>query len=62
MHPFGGHTMTMRKRTGQREIWLETHIGETLSFYRLTRAHREHLKSTSMLERLNEAFKLHTLT
>ena len=34
--------------------WVETHIGETLNFYRLPRQHHKHLKSTNLLERLNE--------
>jgi len=35
--------------------WVEETIGETLTFYRLPRQHHKHLKSTNMLERLNEA-------
>jgi len=34
--------------------WVESQIGETLTFYRLPYAHHKHLKSTNMLERLNE--------
>ena len=34
--------------------WVEAHIGETLNFYSLPRQHHKHLKSTNMLERLNE--------
>ncbi|WP_204351398.1 transposase, partial [Providencia stuartii] len=30
---------------------------ETISFYRLPRQHHKHMKSTSMLERLNEEIK-----
>ena len=40
--------------------WAESNIGETLSFYRLPRAHHKHLKSTNMLERLNEEIKRRT--
>jgi transposase-like protein len=40
--------------------WVESHIGETLSFYRLPRAHHKHLKSTNMLERLNEEIRRRT--
>lgn len=40
--------------------WVESSIGETLSFYRLPRAHHKHLKSTNMLERLNEEIKRRT--
>ena len=39
---------------------MEEHIGETLTFYRLPRAHHKHLKSTNMLERLNEEIKRRT--
>ena len=35
--------------------WVEETIEETLTFYRLPRQHHKHLKSTNMLERLNEA-------
>ena len=34
--------------------WVEAQIGETLNFYSLPRQHHTHLKSTNMLERLNE--------
>jgi putative transposase len=34
--------------------WVEEHIEETLTFYRLRRQHHKHLKSTNLLERLNE--------
>lgn len=34
--------------------WAEEAIEETLTFYRLPRRHQKHLKSTNMLERLNE--------
>lgn len=40
--------------------WVELNIGETLSFYRLPRAHHKHLKSTNMLERLNEEIRRRT--
>lgn len=40
--------------------WVEENIEETLSFYRLPQAHRKHLKSTNMLERLNEELKRRT--
>ncbi len=40
--------------------WMETNIGETLTFYRLPRQHHKHLKSTNMLERLNEEIKRRT--
>ena len=41
--------------------WVEDNIEETLSFYRLPLAHHKHLKSTNMLERLNEELKRRTL-
>ena len=41
--------------------WVESNIIETLTFYRLPRAHHKHLKSTNMLERLNEEIKRRTL-
>ena len=34
--------------------WVEENIAGTLTFYRLPRGHHKHLKSTNMLERLNE--------
>ena len=40
--------------------WVEEHIGETLNFYRLPRQHHRHLKSTNLLERLNEEIKRRT--
>jgi len=40
--------------------WVETNIGETLTFYRLPRAHHKHMKSTNMLKRLNEEIKRRT--
>lgn len=40
--------------------WVEANIEETLTFYRLPRQHHKHLKSTNMLERLNEELKRRT--
>ena len=40
--------------------WVESNITETLTFYRLPRAHHKHLKLTNMLERLNEEIKRRT--
>jgi putative transposase len=40
--------------------WVEQSIEETLSFYRLPLVHHKHLKSTNMLERLNEEIKRRT--
>jgi putative transposase len=40
--------------------WVEETIEETLTFYRLPRQHPKHLKSTNMLERLNEEIRRRT--
>jgi putative transposase len=40
--------------------WVEETIEETLSFYKLPLQHHKHLKSTNMLERLNEELKRRT--
>ena len=40
--------------------WVEEHIGSTLTFDRLPRLHHRHLKSTNMLERLNEELRRRT--
>ena len=39
---------------------MEDEIGSTLTFYRLPRQHHKHLKSTNMLERLNEELRRRT--
>ena len=39
---------------------MEESIGSTLTFYRLPRQHHKHLKSTNMLERLNEELRRRT--
>jgi transposase-like protein len=39
---------------------VEEAIEETLTFYRLPRQHHKHLKSTNMLERLNEEIRRRT--
>jgi putative transposase len=41
--------------------WVEDNIEQTLPFYRLPLAQHKHLKSTNMLERVNEGFKRLTL-
>lgn len=41
--------------------WVEANIDETLTFYRLPRQHHKNLKSTNLLERLNEEIKRRTL-
>ena len=40
--------------------WVEENIEETFTFYRLPQPHHKHLKSTNMLERLNEEIKRRT--
>jgi putative transposase len=40
--------------------WVEETIEEALTFYRLPRQHHKHLKSTNMLERLNEEIRRRT--
>ena len=40
--------------------WVEANIEETWTFYRLPRDHHKHLKSTNMLERLNQEIKRRT--
>jgi putative transposase len=40
--------------------WVEENIGETFTFYRLPLQHHKHMKSTNMLERLNEEIKRRT--
>jgi len=40
--------------------WVEENIGSTLSFYRLPRQHHKHMKSSNMLERLNEELRRRT--
>ncbi len=37
--------------------WAEDNIEETLTFYKLPQQHHKHMKSTNMLERLNEEIK-----
>ena len=41
--------------------WVEENIEETLTFYRLPGQHHKHMKSTNLLERLNEELKRRTL-
>ncbi len=40
--------------------WVEDNIEETFTFYQLPRQHHKHLKSTNMLERLNQEIKRRT--
>jgi putative transposase len=47
-------------RSSKLVAWVEENIEETLTFYRLPRQHHKHLKSTNMLERLNEEIRRRT--
>src|SRR5262249_23721489 len=40
--------------------WVEDNIEETLTYYRLPLAYHKHMKSTNMLERLNQELKRRT--
>lgn len=40
--------------------WVEEHIEETLTFYRLPQVHRKHMRSTNLLERFNQEIKRRT--
>lgn len=40
--------------------WVEDNIEETLSFYQFPHGHHKHIKSTNMLERLNEEIRRRT--
>ena len=40
---------------------MEANIEETFAFHRLPRAHHKHLKSTNLIERLNQEIKRRTL-
>ena len=40
--------------------WVEENIEETLTYYRLPLSHHKHMKSTNMLERLNQEIKRRT--
>lgn len=40
--------------------WVEAHIIERLTFYRLHRSHHKHLKSTNIMERPNEQINCRT--
>jgi putative transposase len=41
--------------------WVEENVEETLTYYRLPLAHHKHMKSTNVLERLNQELKRRTL-
>jgi putative transposase len=48
-------------RYGKLCDWAEANIEETLTFYRLPQEHHKHLKSTNMLQRINQELKRRTL-
>ena len=41
-------------------LWAEENVGETLSFYQLSPEHYKQMRSTNLLERLNEEIKRRT--
>ena len=41
--------------------WVEDNLEETLTYYRLPLPHHKHMKSTNMLERLDQELKRRTL-
>jgi putative transposase len=47
-------------RYGKLCTWVEGNIEETFAFYRLPLQHHKHMKSTNMLERVNEEIKRRT--
>lgn len=49
-----------KKRYPKLTDWAEENIGETLTSYRLPRQHHRNMKSTNLLERLNEEIKRRT--
>ena len=50
----------LRKGVGRLVDWVEDHVEETLTVYRLSREHRPRMKSTNMLERYNEELRRRT--
>ncbi len=60
-HDLAAWLTKWQSRYGKLCDWVESNIEETLTFYRLPQAHHKHLKSTNMLERLNQELKRRTL-
>ena len=56
----GGLASRWQRKYPKLTDWVEENIGSTLTFYRLPRQHHKHLKSTNMLERLNEELRRRT--
>ena len=48
------------QRYGKLCSWVEENVEQTLTFYRWPRPHHKHLKSTNMLERINQELKRRT--
>jgi putative transposase len=49
-----------QKRYSKLCDWVEENIEETLTYYRLPHQHHKHLKSTNMIERINEEIRRRT--
>jgi putative transposase len=64
--PRGGQARSGRlahqvdRRVSKLTGWVEENIKETLTYFRLSLAHRKHMKSTNMLERLNDEIRRRT--
>ena len=56
----GGWLQRWAQRYPRLCAWVEENIEETFTFYRWPLAHHKHLKSTNMLERLNQELKRRT--
>ena len=59
-HDLAAWLSRWQRKYTKRTDWVEENIGSTLTFYRLPRQHHKHLKSTNMLERLNEELRRRT--
>jgi len=59
-HDLAGWLTRWQRKYPKLTDGVEENIGSTLTFYRLPRQHHKHLKSTNMLERLNEELRRRT--
>ena len=59
-HDLDGWLQKWQSRYPRLCEWVEQNIEETFSFYRLPAPHHKHMKSTNMLERINEELKRRT--
>lgn len=59
-HDLAAWLMRWQRKYPKLTDWVEENIASTLTFYRLPRQHHKHLKSTNMLERLNEELRRRT--